>query len=385
MRANAPQLALLAFTGIVLLPVSLLAHTHPVRPAKKLVPASHRSAATPHTHHSPKQAAHAVRVLREAAHKHGDSPHLHRSHGVAKSRSNPAAARVHAFVRAQQKATPADFVKAADNASGKVAEASAEDKEIGQSSPLVSDSEQTTPAEASDSMSVVIKPAEKAVLARASGGDAILLRALYKHGRLVVPPPLKGSHEILIHQNLMADSDGLDRIRDDDDLDRMRKAGLLVALPVNSGMHVDERLPVNRRYCRPWTALFLDVLARQYSARFQTPLQVNSAVRTVEFQQRLIHTNGNAAPAAGDTASPHLTGQAVDIAKHGLSLAEIAWLRAYLMPLVQAGKVDVEEEFQQSCFHISVYKKYMPAAPTPRRLIATGRGANIGVLATAMR
>jgi hypothetical protein len=29
--------------------------------------------------------------------------------------------------------------------------------------------------------------------------------------------------------------------------------------------------------------------------------------------------------------------------------------------LMDAGKVDVEEEFQQACFHISVYPAYMPA------------------------
>ncbi len=151
---------------------------------------------------------------------------------------------------------------------------------------------------------------------------------------------------------------------------------------VNEGLQVDDRLPVNRRYCRPWTAQFLATLARAHYARFHTPLQVNSAVRTVEFQQHLMHINGNAAPAEGDTASPHLTGQAVDIAKHGLSLAEIAWLRGYLLPLVQEGKIDVEEEFQQSCFHISVYKKYLPPAPerdlavcSPRRNFRFGCGS----------
>ena len=214
----------------------------------------------------------------------------------------------------------------------------------------------------------------------------MILPTLYnKRGRLIVPPALKGSHEILLRQNEMADSEGLERIRDDEDLDRMRHAGMLVPLPVNSTLHTDERLPLNRRYCRPWTALFLDTLARQHYAHFQTPLQLTSAVRTVEFQQRLIHMNGNAAPAGGDTASPHLTGQAIDIGKRGLSMAEIAWLRGYLLPLVQQGKVDVEEEFQQSCFHISVYKKYMPSAEANRRVIATTHREGIGSLGMSLR
>jgi hypothetical protein len=181
----------------------------------------------------------------------------------------------------------------------------------------------------------------------------------------------------------VADSEGLERIRDDSDLEQMRSNKILVALPTGMGIQTDERLPMNRRYCRPWTAVFLNALARAHYARFHTPLQVNSAVRTVEFQQRLLRTNGNAAPAAGETASPHLTGQAVDLAKHGLSLTEIAWLRGYLLPLVQEGKVDVEEEFQQSCFHISVYKKYLPQ-PAPKREIAPKHGGVATALAVVM-
>ena len=213
----------------------------------------------------------------------------------------------------------------------------------------------------------------------------VILPALYnKRGRLIVPRPLKGSHEILVRQNLVADRDGLDRIQDDNDLASMREQRLLVTLPLSKALDVDDRLPSDRRYCRPWTAQFLATLSRAHYARFHTPLQVNSAVRTVEFQQRLLRTNGNAAPAEGETASPHLTGQAIDLAKHGLSLTEIAWLRGYLLPLVQQGRIDVEEEFQQSCFHISVYKKYMPSTPAPHREI-TPHHANATTLATAIR
>ena len=211
----------------------------------------------------------------------------------------------------------------------------------------------------------------------------VTVPVLYRGGHLVVPPALKGSHEILVHQNEMADIDGLLRIRDDEDLDDMRANKLLVAIPAVQGIQVDERLPANRRYCRPWTAQFLTALARAHYARFHTALQVNSAVRTVEFQQRLMLTNGNAAPAEGETASPHLTGQAVDLAKHGLSMTEIAWLRGYLLPLVQEGKVDVEEEFQQSCFHVSVYRKYMPQAE-PKRVIPPHHSATTA-LATVLR
>ena len=167
----------------------------------------------------------------------------------------------------------------------------------------------------------------------------------------------------------MADQDGLTRIEDDEDLLAARQHGTLVPIPVSPGLRADDRLPLNRRYTRPWTAAFLDTLARAHYARFSTPLQVNSAVRTIAFQQHLLHTNGNAAPAEGETASPHLTGQAIDLAKHGLSITEIAWLRAYLLPLTQQGSIDVEEEFRQACFHISVYRRYVPSLPERRVLV----------------
>ena len=200
---------------------------------------------------------------------------------------------------------------------------------------------------------------------------ALRVSALYdSQGHLMVPQPLYGSHDILLHQNQMADLDGLDRVRDDADLLNLRRQHKLVALPESDALRIDDRLPQDRRFSRPWTATFLAALARDHYDSFHMPLQVNSAVRTVEFQRHLKRSNPNAAPYAGDTASPHLTGQAVDIAKRGLSITEIAWMRAYLQPLIDQGKIDVEEEFQQACFHISVYKSYAPAASSRLTLAA---------------
>ncbi|WP_089835663.1 DUF5715 family protein [Granulicella pectinivorans] len=203
-----------------------------------------------------------------------------------------------------------------------------------------------------------------------------ILPQLYDSGgRLNVLPAMRGSHDILVRQNVMADLDGLSRIQDDEDLARMREKRMLVQIPSNEGLRIDERLPDNRRYTRPWAAQFLLTLARAHYAQFHSPLQVNSAVRTVSFQLRLIRTNGNAAPAEGEDASPHLTGQAIDIAKKGLSQAEVAWMRLYLTPLQQDGKLDVEEEFQQACFHISVYRRYAPVSPGTTKIAVTHRSA----------
>lgn len=151
------------------------------------------------------------------------------------------------------------------------------------------------------------------------------------------------------------------RIENDEVLDAMTQSGALVALPHSGRLTVDPRMDTDRRYCRPWTARFLTDMAQTFYARFGTPLKVDSAVRTVQYQRHLLRVNANAAPAEGDIRSPHLTGEAVDISKKGLSRSEIGWLRAYLMPLQSQGRLDVEEEFRQACFHISVYESYSPA------------------------
>jgi hypothetical protein len=195
--------------------------------------------------------------------------------------------------------------------------------------------------------------------------DALKLRALAKPASLrqrlaPMPPPLRGSYESLARQNDKTEADNLERIEDEDDLaDRIARK-MLVPLPTSAALTVNEKLPENHRYCRPWTARFLADLARIHNALFHRSLEVSSAVRTVEYQKQLMETNGNAAPAEGDIASPHLTGATIDIAKQGLSHQEMGWMRTWLLSLQEAGKIDVEEEFQQACFHITVYKSYVP-------------------------
>ena len=377
MRAHAPFPNLLATAALLLmsflLPANLLAKTK-----KEHIPKQPKAAHHPKAVH-PRSNVH--KVGKHEKHVSLQKPLRRRAHTEQVSSVDEATSkRVHNWVK-NQNAAPAPSQPSQPPQQGAA---------IGVSAPPAD-----TPQSDAKQISVISTIRKEDIVGAGKpqlppvdevAAEPVILPTLYnKRGRLIVPPALKGSHEILVHQNLMADSDGLERVRDDEDLERMRRAGMLVAIPASATLRVDERLPVNRRYCRPWTALFLDTLARQHYAHFQSALQVNSAVRTVEFQQRLIHTNGNAAPAEGDTASPHLTGQAIDIGKRGLSMAEIAWLRGYLLPLVQQGKVDVEEEFQQSCFHISVYKKYMPQGPATRRVIATTHREGMSALGMSLR
>lgn len=363
---NAPISALLALALVFPAPAAFAAVARKTHPA-----AAHKSKTSTASAkaHSGKRSVSSETTASSKAHS---TPAKHvRSTGrraAARSLATAASPDTH------RKATSADFLKAAESSPNASRRRNAHAKaEAIRTDSVVSVTRAQTPR----------KSEEESVAEEAA--TPIILPTLYnKRGRLVIPPPLKGSHEILVRQNVVADRDGLDRIQDDNDLLRMREQHLLVALPVSRALEVDEHLPSDRRYARPWTAQFLETLARAHYARFHSSIQVNSAVRTVEFQQRLLRTNGNAAPAEGETASPHLTGQAVDIAKHGLSRTEIAWLRGYLLPLIQQGRIDVEEEFQQSCFHISVYKKYAPSGNTPRREIAGHHQSGASALAAAV-
>ncbi|HEX4031761.1 MAG TPA: DUF5715 family protein [Terracidiphilus sp.] len=181
--------------------------------------------------------------------------------------------------------------------------------------------------------------------------------------RGAMPAPLRGSLASLERQNERLTSEGLERILNENDLAARIANHLLVPVPVSDAMTVNPDLPINHRYCRPWTAQFLADLARDHEAVFHRPLEVSSAVRTVQYQRKLMRINGNAAPAQGDIVSPHLTGATVDIAKNGLTRDEMKWMRHRLLQLQDEGKIDVEEEFQQSCFHITVYTSYAPPRP----------------------
>ncbi|HTV06608.1 MAG TPA: DUF5715 family protein [Acidobacteriaceae bacterium] len=181
-----------------------------------------------------------------------------------------------------------------------------------------------------------------------------------RDGHLYIPPPLRGSLASLERQDERDEAEGLKRIQNTAQLNQMRRDGKLVPLPVGVQLRASPHLPWDRRCTRPWTAAFLRNLAHAHYVRFRRALQVNSAVRTVQFQRQLIRVNGNAAPATGALISPHEMGATIDIGKKGMSLSEIAWMRAYLLPLEEEGKLDVEEEFYQACFHITVYESYAP-------------------------
>ena len=226
---------------------------------------------------------------------------------------------------------------------------------------------------------------EREAITAAAVSPSILPEAYDRDDRLPMPAPLKGSREILIHQNAMAEADGLERIQNDAQLNHLRAIHEIVDLPVSSSLRVNDDLPYNRRAARPWTVLFAQDIARDYYARFHQPLWVTSAVRTAAFQSRLQRVNGNAAGLYGDFASPHLTGQAIDFGKNGMNAAQIAWMRLYLLPLIQSGTIDVEEEFQQACFHLSVYRRYAANRRPAMEYVQVGSSTRLTVPSPPIR
>ena len=289
---------------------------------------------------------------------------IENSHPGAKARSK---AKQHRVVNSSpaRKLTPS--AKPDEDAEPKVTGS----PNVAEASRPIADGLKLTAADRADAAAAAdVEPTETANAAitepvRSSTAEAVSLRKTLK----TMPPPLRGSMESLVRQNEKTEADNLERIEDDGDLNDRIARKMLVPVPVSTALTINGKLPQNRRYCRPWTATFLIDLGRVHTAAFHRPLEVSSAVRTVAYQKKLERVNGNATAAEGDIASPHLTGAAIDIPKQGMTRQEIGWMRAWLLPLEKAGEIDVEEEFRQSCFHITVYKSYTPPIPPREKTV----------------
>jgi hypothetical protein len=183
------------------------------------------------------------------------------------------------------------------------------------------------------------------------------------HKRSRVPeyrafPPSRYS---LIAQNEAADALGLHTIKTPGELHELVQSGELVPLRTGGSLRVN--CPADRAYVRPWVADFMQALAADYYHTFGTPLQVNSATRPLTVQRRLLRWNHNAAPIHGETASVHMRGIAVDIARRGLTRQQKAWLQMRLLYWAARGQAIVEEELAQPCFHTVVLPRPKPVEP----------------------
>lgn len=175
---------------------------------------------------------------------------------------------------------------------------------------------------------------------------------------LVWNPLFRGSHELLVRENVQIDELQLPRIVDDDELEMLEAYEELVPVEDNEALTVASNLLQNRRYCRPWTRDFLEDFSEAFYAEFRRPIIVTSLVRTAEQQKKLRRHNRNAAPEEGETVSTHLTGMTFDMYKRGLSRKQKQWIEEYFLPFKEAGLIEPIEERRQPVFHVTVFDGY---------------------------
>lgn len=176
--------------------------------------------------------------------------------------------------------------------------------------------------------------------------------------RVIWNPVLKGSYESELRQNEEIDRLQLPRIADQAQLEELIRTQELVEIKENPALRVSPVIEADKRYCRPWTNQFLQDFSEAYYKQFGYPIQVNSAVRTMEQQQKLRRHNRNAAPEVGEVASSHLAGITVDLARRGLTPAQHKFMEDYMKNLRDLGLIEVAEERRQKCFHVMVSDKY---------------------------
>src|SRR6195256_5147008 len=169
--------------------------------------------------------------------------------------------------------------------------------------------------------------------------------------RVAWNPVLRGSMDSMVRQNEEIDRLQLPRIADNDQLLELERTQELVPIEETRALRVNPSLQADKKNCRPWCNQLLQDMSEAYFKEFRVPLQVTSAVRTMEQQQKLRRHNHNAAPEVGEHASSHLAGITVDLAKRGLTRAQHSWIEEYLKNLRDQGLVEAAEERRQACFN----------------------------------
>ena len=155
------------------------------------------------------------------------------------------------------------------------------------------------------------------------------------------------------HDSVTLEDDAGDRAhlpvyQDLDEVARDVNRGILV--PV-SWVYVSPRLPGERRFLRPAASDSLGWLDFEFYVETGGHLVLDSAIRPVTVQQRLMRLNRNAAPAIGMRASSHERGTTFDVSRK-MTRGEYRWLLVRLLYYRGIGRVFVIEE--KNCIHICV-------------------------------
>ena len=176
--------------------------------------------------------------------------------------------------------------------------------------------------------------------------------------RVAWNPVLRGSADSQLRQNEEIDRLQLPRIADDQQLLELERTQELVPIQETRALRVSASIKPEKRYARPWVIQFLNDMSESYYKEFHQPLQVNSAVRTIEQQHKLRRSNRNAAPEMGESGSSHLAGITVDLAKRGLTRVQHKWIEDYLKNMRDQNLIEVAEERHQACFHVMISDRY---------------------------
>ena len=160
----------------------------------------------------------------------------------------------------------------------------------------------------------------------------------------------------------------------------MIKVGTLVSVPDDGDIiwHRTE-LVAKYAYIRPYALKILKAeLVVEFWKNFRNPINIASAARTVERQDRLrkgkIKGGGNATSSNTYTAngkrhcaSSHIYGTTVDIGYKAYSPKEVAWLEGRLLLLERDGIVQMTKERHHACFHVHFYPK--PRSKVPSKAV----------------
>jgi hypothetical protein len=112
------------------------------------------------------------------------------------------------------------------------------------------------------------------------------------------------------------------------------------------------------RLVDPKTKDVLEKLATAYKNKFDRPLRVTSAVRTVEYQYYLSRTNANAAKTDSKILPSHISGYAFDLAYKYMTAEEQNFLMAKLAEMEKEGILDaLRESGGALVFHVFVYPR----------------------------
>lgn len=116
------------------------------------------------------------------------------------------------------------------------------------------------------------------------------------------------------------------------------------------------------RLVNPQAQKVLEEIADSYQKKFNRPLRIVSATRSMDYQISLNSTNANSFKVSGkDSTPPHSSGCAFDIARKQLTAEEQNFIMQQLSKMETNGKVDALTEFgTNATFHVFVYQDGKP-------------------------